>query len=184
MFLKVCFTAYNLLTWAFIDNQDFISFDFSSDGKFMIAQAGGPHYKLIMWSMEGKTKILATVGTSTNERDPVYQCSMSPDNKVICVTGNGIFKLFKYDDGALKLITSSIANNKVHKDSNEEYMYHTWLDEKRLVISNRNGDLFIVENLEFKCMVPSAPSDGKAINIIIPYNKVTVVKNVFTVSNI
>ena len=139
-----------------------MSFTFSSDGKFMIAQAGGPHYKLILWSMEGKSKVVASIGTSTSERDPVYQCSMSPDNKYICVTGNGIFKLLKYDEGTLKQVVScsslvssfnnhNFSNSRKPTDTNtasntsDEYVYHAWLDDTRLVISNRNGDLYLVE---------------------------------------
>jgi WD40 repeat protein len=155
-----------IITHADAGTQEFVCFSFSADGKFMLAQGGAPSYKLVLWSMEGKSKVVATIGTSSDAKDPAYHCSMSPDNKLICVTGNGIFKLFKYEEGNLRMIQNTLGNRGV-----EEYLCHTWLDESKIVVANRNGDIFIVDNGEFKASISSAPSDGFGIYCVIPYGK-------------
>ena len=148
-----------------VGSHEFVCMAFSLDGKYLVAQGGGPEYNLVLWSMEGKTRIVDTICTSSVDGDPVFQCSISPDSKTICVTGNGVFKLLTLDDREkLKVVTDGIG-----KRDHEPYLSHTWLDEEKLVVSNANGDLFFVEKNEFKFILPSSPSDGLSITALIPY---------------
>src|SRR5690606_30269794 len=87
--------------------------------------------------------------------------------KLLCVTGNGIFKLFKYDtENILKTVVSGLG-----KREKEPYLAHAWLDKDQILISNENGDLFIVENAEFKTMLSHSPSNGLSINAIQPLSR-------------
>ena len=85
------------------------------------------------------------------------------------MSGNGVFKLLKYEDGNLKIVCNSLSSSS--ESSSEEYMCHRWIDSYRLIVANRNADLFLVENMEFKASIPSAPSDGGGIYSIISYGK-------------
>lgn len=149
--------------------QEWVSIDKSRDGKFIVAQGGAPDYTLVLWkAMEGqqnKYKVVAQTNASTPERDPVYQCSFSPDAKMICVCGSSIFKIFKFDEGVLKVV-----QNGLGKRDQETYLAHTWLTDRRLVVSNDHGDLFVVEEGDF-FILPTSPSDSLSINALIKYDK-------------
>lgn len=148
-----------------VGSHEYVCIAFSQDGKYLVAQGGGPEYNLVLWSMEGKTRVVDTFCTSSVDGDPVFQCSISPDNKTICVSGNGIFKLLTVDEREkLKVLVDGIA-----KRDHEPYLAHTWLDEERLIVSNANGDLFYICQNEFKQILPSSPSDGLSITSLIPY---------------
>jgi WD40 repeat protein len=133
------------------------------------AKDGG--YLMVVYAMEGKTKAVGTVQTSKHGTEdakgegPVLQCSMSPDNKLICVTGHGVFKLYRLDDGNFKLIQSSLGKQQ----PTENYMAHVWLANDRVAVSNSNGDLFIVENNDVTAQIPSP--DNLSINAIVQYGK-------------
>jgi WD40 repeat protein len=82
--------------------KDFISIAFSNDSKYLITQSGAPDWTLYYWSWE-KAKIMATIRTSNLQGSPISQISFNPaDVTQICVTGDGIFKLFRYSEGILK----------------------------------------------------------------------------------
>jgi len=159
--------------------QEWVSLDKSRDGRYIVAQGGAPDYMLVLWkAIEGNTtsgtanqttsnkfKVVGQICSSTPERDPVYQCSISPDSKLICVTGNSIFKLYKFDEGVLKPVQSGLG-----KREQESYVCHCWLTERRVVVSNDHGDLFIIEDGDYS-LLPSSPSDSLSINAIIKYEK-------------
>jgi len=159
------YTVKKTISHPITGSHEFVCIAFSLDGKYLVAQGGGPEYNLVLWSMEGKTRVVDTICTSSIDGDPVFQCSISPDNKTICVTGNGVFKLLAVDDKEkLKVLVDGLG-----KRDHEPYLSHTWLSEDRLIISNANGDLFLMENMEFKLLLPSSPSDGLSITSLIPY---------------
>ncbi|KAL9654241.1 hypothetical protein ABK040_010273 [Willaertia magna] len=148
-----------------VGSHEFVCVAFSNDGRYLVAQGGAPEYNLVLWSLEGKTRVVDHICTSTNESDPVFQCSISPDNRTICVTGNGIFKLLTIDEREkLKIVVESLG-----KRDREPYLAHSWIGDERLVVSNANGDLFIVEGNEYKFLLPSSPSDGLSITSIVSY---------------
>lgn len=146
-----------------LGSTEYISIDVSNDGKYFVGQGGAPDYNLVLWNhVEGlKYKPVGHICSSTPERDPVYQCSISPTNDVICVTGSGIFKLYQFDEGIIKPIQSGLG-----KRQNESYLAHCWITPDRLIISNEHGDLFIVEHEDYK-LLPCSPSDSLGIHCII-----------------
>ena len=53
----------------------------------------------------------------------------------------------------------------------QDYVCQCWLPEDRVVVATENGELMIIENFEFKCVLSSSPNDGKRVGSIIAYSK-------------
>lgn len=103
---------------------------FSGDSKFLVTQSGSSDWMLNFWSWE-KGKILASVRTtnvpeknnllaSKQENKEslaglvVYQCLMSPtDSSLVSVVGNGIFKIYRFSEGVLKIAATPKIEQKV-----------------------------------------------------------------------
>ncbi|XP_075995968.1 cilia- and flagella-associated protein 57 [Genypterus blacodes] len=118
--------------------QEFVCMAFSPDSKYLIGQAGGPDWTLIFWLWE-KQKILATVKTSSST-NPVSQVSFNPHNNLqICVSGAGVFKLFRYSEGTLK--QSSFA-----KVETIDFLCHAWMSEERAIAGTSTGRLLVFES--------------------------------------
>uniref|UniRef100_A0A8K9XIH5 Cilia and flagella associated protein 57 n=1 Tax=Oncorhynchus mykiss TaxID=8022 RepID=A0A8K9XIH5_ONCMY len=104
----------------------FVSMAFSTDSKYFIGQSGAPDYILFYWMWE-KQKIMAMVKT-TVAANPVNQVSLNPyDNTQICVSGNGVFKLFQ------KLETHNLLS-------------HAWVSEDRVIAGTEAGRLMVFES--------------------------------------
>uniref|UniRef100_H3CPL1 Cilia and flagella associated protein 57 n=1 Tax=Tetraodon nigroviridis TaxID=99883 RepID=H3CPL1_TETNG len=118
--------------------QEFICLAFSPDSKYLIGQTGAPEWTLIFWFWE-KHKILATVKTGTSN-NPVKQVSFNPFNHTqLCVSGAGVFKLFRYAEGCLK--QSSFAKvDSIH------LLSHAWIAPERVVAGTDTGRLLVFEN--------------------------------------
>ncbi|XP_027693938.1 cilia- and flagella-associated protein 57 isoform X3 [Vombatus ursinus] len=118
--------------------QKFISLAFSPDSKYLVAQTGPPESNLIYWMWE-KQKVMAIIRTDS-QNNPIYQVSFSPqDNTQICVTGNGIFKLFRYAEGALK-------QTNFQRGEPQNYLSHAWLSEDRIMVGTDTGKLYLFES--------------------------------------
>uniref|UniRef100_A0AAQ5YVD9 EML-like second beta-propeller domain-containing protein n=1 Tax=Amphiprion ocellaris TaxID=80972 RepID=A0AAQ5YVD9_AMPOC len=156
---KACITVLDLqheqgrrrkvLTAGDLPVQQFICMAFSPDSKYLIGQAGGPEWMLIFWLWE-KHKVLATVKT-TSSNNPVTQVSFNPyNNTQLCVSGSGVFKLFRYSEGALK--QSSFA-----KVESFNFLCHTWMSEERVITGTDAGRLLVFESgdLRKEISVPS-----------------------------
>lgn len=90
---------------------EFISMEFSSDGKFLIALTGGPNWSLLHFPWE-KGKCTASISIQC---ESVYQVSISPfDNSEIFVSGTGMGTLYKLADGVLRPITIEVPKNLVY----------------------------------------------------------------------
>lgn len=61
------------------------------------------------------------------------------DNTQICITGNGIFKLFRYIEGALK-------QTNFQRGEPQNYLSHAWLSEERVIVGSDMGKLFLFES--------------------------------------
>ncbi|XP_026024823.1 cilia- and flagella-associated protein 57 isoform X1 [Astatotilapia calliptera] len=118
--------------------QEFICIAFSPDSKYLIGLTGSPEWMLILWLWE-KHKLLATLKT-TNTNNPVTQVSFNPySNTQLCVSGTGVFKLFRYSEGALK--PSSVA-----KVESINFLCHTWVSEHRVIAGTDTGRLLVFES--------------------------------------
>ncbi|XP_068171387.1 cilia- and flagella-associated protein 57 [Antennarius striatus] len=118
--------------------QEFICMAFSPDSKYLIGQTGAPEWMLIFWLWE-KHKVLATVKTS-NSNNPVNQVSFNPYNNMqLCVSGSGVFKLFRYAEGALK-------QTCFPKVESFNFLCHTWLTAERVIAGTDGGRLLVFES--------------------------------------
>jgi cilia- and flagella-associated protein 57 len=107
------------------DAKEFISISFSADAKFLLTQTGAPDWSLTLWGWE-KSKVMTTVRymlsntrTAMHSGPPglgmtVSQVSINPNDPTqICVTGHGIFKVFRYTEGNLKLLQTPKFDHRV-----------------------------------------------------------------------
>ncbi|XP_028666683.1 cilia- and flagella-associated protein 57 [Erpetoichthys calabaricus] len=132
--------------------QEFLCMAFSPDSKYLIGQAGAPDWNLFYWMWE-KQKVMAAV-KSTNPANPVYQISFNPrDNTQVCVTGSGVFKLFRYTEGSLK------QTNAQRLDA-QNYLSHAWVTDDRIIVGTDNGRLLLFEggDLRWETHVVPKPS--------------------------
>uniref|UniRef100_A0A667XCB5 Cilia and flagella associated protein 57 n=1 Tax=Myripristis murdjan TaxID=586833 RepID=A0A667XCB5_9TELE len=118
--------------------QEFVCLAFSPDSKFLIGQAGAPEWTLTLWLWE-KQKVMATVKSSSSN-NPVTQVSFSPHNNTqMCVSGAGVFKLFRYSEGTLKLTNSP-------KVDSINLLCHAWAAETRVIAGSDTGRLLVFES--------------------------------------
>lgn len=123
--------------------QSFVSLAFSPDSKYLIGQSTHPDWLLVYWGWE-KGKIMASIKTSAQAALPVYQISFNPrDNTQLCVTGNQIFKLFRYTDGNLKQFG-------YQKSDPQNCLSHSWISEERVLVGTETGRLLMFESGEVK----------------------------------
>ena len=128
-----------------IKSNEIVSLLFSSDSKYLLTQGGGPDYTLIYWSWE-KGKIMAHVDvkppTGPQAHATVNQVSFNPqDNTQICAIGNGLFKMFRYAESALKPAQSL-------KQEHFNFTCHCWISDDRILAGTDHGKLFVIHNGE------------------------------------
>ncbi|XP_032633573.1 cilia- and flagella-associated protein 57 isoform X1 [Chelonoidis abingdonii] len=118
--------------------QEFVSLAFSPDSKYLVAQTGPPESNLAYWMWE-KQRTMAVVKADI-QNNPVYQVSFNPqDNTQVCITGNGVFKLFRYTEGTLK-------QTNFQRGEPQNYLSHVWLTEDRVMVGTDTGKLFLFES--------------------------------------
>ncbi|KAI5085752.1 cilia- and flagella-associated protein 57, partial [Silurus meridionalis] len=61
------------------------------------------------------------------------------DSTQICVSGNGVFKLFRYVDGVLKQTNSA-------KLETQNILSHVWMSEERIIAGTETGQLLVFES--------------------------------------
>ena len=68
------------------------------------------------------------------------QVSFNPhDNTQVCVSGSGVFKLFRCTEGALK------QSNFLELES-QNFLSHTWMSEERVIVGTDTGKLMVFES--------------------------------------
>lgn len=154
-----------------VGSREFVSIGFSADGRYLATQGGFPEWQLVLWNVDkGKAIGVAPVVDRTapvQDRRLITQCSISPkDPHLLCVSGNGVFKFFRYSESQLRHAPGGIKGDPM------SYLAHVWLPpDDRLIVSTDNGDLLLVENGEYKYPLPLSPSDGLSIDSLIAYSK-------------
>ncbi|XP_007573404.1 cilia- and flagella-associated protein 57-like [Poecilia formosa] len=133
--------------------QEFLCMAFSPDSKYLIGQSGAPEWLLIFWSWE-KNKVLATLKT-TNSNNPISQISFSPHNNMqVCVSGKGVFKLFRYSEGNLK-------QNSIAKVESINILCHTWVSEGRVIAGTDTGRLLVSESGDVRREIKMSSEPGQ-----------------------
>ncbi|KAL1279856.1 hypothetical protein QQF64_014456 [Cirrhinus molitorella] len=126
-----------VLTGGEIPVDEFVCMAFSPDSKYLISQAGGPDWTLFLWMWE-KKKVMATVKTSTD--GPIHQVSFNPqDNTQICVSGTGVFKIFRYAGETLK-------QSNTFKTDTHNFLCHTWMSTEQVIAGTDAGQLTMFES--------------------------------------
>uniref|UniRef100_A0A6Q2XMB8 Cilia- and flagella-associated protein 57 n=1 Tax=Esox lucius TaxID=8010 RepID=A0A6Q2XMB8_ESOLU len=131
---------------------EFVCMAFSPDSKYLIGQAGAPDWTLFYWMWE-KQKVMASVRT-TGPTNPISQVSFNPqDNTQVCVSGSGVFKLFRYTEGVLK-------QSNILKTESQNILCHAWLSEERILAGTETGRLLAFESgdLRWEMSVTSRPA--------------------------
>ncbi|KAI8901791.1 hypothetical protein BC833DRAFT_76653 [Globomyces pollinis-pini] len=168
-----------------LEAKEFVSICFSGDSKFLVTQSGGPDWLLHFWSWE-KSKILASVRTTNQEKNAitsfqrddkkdstygavVYQCLMNPmDNTQISVVGNGIFRIYRFSEGQLKLSS----NPKIDQ---RNVLCHTWTTEDRVICGTEDGKVMIYDSsgeLKFDFLHTHTLSQTvKAVHVVLTSTK-------------
>eukprot|EP00744_Colponema_vietnamica_P001225 GILI01002055.1.p1 GENE.GILI01002055.1~~GILI01002055.1.p1 ORF type:complete len:1251 (-),score=376.19 GILI01002055.1:222-3974(-) len=150
-----------------VQSREFVSICFSQENKFLLTQGGAPDWTLVYWAWD-KVKPTAFIKVSNAQGAPIYNCSFNPtDSTLVCVTGNTIFKYFRVQEGQFKQIPSMM-----NKREPQNYLAHTWLSDDRLIVSTDTGDLLLFDNGgEFRMVLSSSPSNGKAIESLVSFSK-------------
>ncbi|KAJ3190576.1 Cilia- and flagella-associated protein 57 [Irineochytrium annulatum] len=84
---------------------------------------------------------LSFSGPSGNQAgNAVYQVAFNPlDNTQVSVVGNGIFRLYRYSEGALK----SVALQKMEHRNN---LCHCWTQDERVIVGTEDGRILVFES--------------------------------------
>lgn len=138
---------------------------FSGDSKYCITLGGAPDWVLSVWLWE-KTKLVASVKTSTPQGNTVNQADFCPNDPfTICVSGDGILKFLRLSDGQLKLHATPLKREPAN------FLRHTWVSDDRVVAAADSGDLWLFEQFEFRQIVTSAAGDGSFVSSLVGYSK-------------
>ena len=153
----------------------FVCLQFSADGRHLATQGGAPQWNLLYWNWE-RSKPLAQAQVTReqsmshardNNFNVVTHVSINPRDPLhIVVSGNGLFRFYRYVDGLLKAAPGGLG--KAHT---QNFTTHAWVTEDRIIVATENADLLLVEDGEFRCPLPSAPSDNHSILCVMPTSK-------------
>ncbi len=94
------------------------------------------------------------------------QVSFNPqDNTQLCVVGQGIFKLFRYNEGNLKQF--AFQKSDIHRN----YLCHAWVSDERIVVGTDNGKILLFESGEIKAEFSvtglNSPAGGSSSNVAV-----------------
>ncbi|KAL2919821.1 hypothetical protein HK105_200738 [Polyrhizophydium stewartii] len=137
--------------------------------KFLVTQTGAPDWTLHYWSWEKSKTFASVRTVNTPEKiagqpaaamlvtatssqgaskenkehllgSIVYQVSINPtDSTQICCIGNGIFKLFRYQEGILKAVGTQ-------KYDYKNFTAHTWTSDDRVIVGTEDSKIFVFES--------------------------------------
>ncbi|KAI8618896.1 WD40-repeat-containing domain protein [Chytriomyces sp. MP71] len=119
--------------------KEVISLSFTNDMRNIVAQTGAPDWSLYYWTWE-KAKLLANVKSAINTNTEIHQMTCNPfdaNNTLICVTGNLIFRIFKFTEGNFKLV------NQQKPDKN--LICHCWISEVRVIAGTEDSKLLVFD---------------------------------------
>ncbi len=133
------------------------SIAFSNDGRYFLMQGGAPDWNLTMWNVEKAPKLMAHVKLNSSEDISVDECSFCPWDANICVVvGKGMMKIFRFSEGHFRPHNISLRRDTAHFTS------HAWLNsDDRLIVGNKQGEILLIENLEFRAIVYPTGAGGE-----------------------
>jgi cilia- and flagella-associated protein 57 len=152
----------------------FVCMQFSGDGRHLATQGGAPQWHLLYWNWE-RSKPLAVYQVTREQSlthgqsnaNVVTHVTINPrDPLQIVVSGNGLFRFYRYVDGGLKPVPGGLG--KAHT---QNFTTHAWVTEDRIMVATESGDLLLIEDGEFRCPLPTAPSDNHSLLSIMPTSR-------------
>ncbi len=152
----------------------FVCMQFSADGRHLATQGGPPHWNLLYWNWE-RSKPLAQVQVTRDQSLPqardlnynvVSHISINPKDPLhVVVSGNGLFRFYRYIDGLLKPSSGGLG-----KAQTQNFTCHSWVTDDRIIVATDTGELLLIADGEYRCPLPASP-DNHAISCIIPTSK-------------
>jgi len=137
-----------LITYGDLGSSEIRSISFSEDGKFMCVQACGPDWNLVLWNIEKTAKVICSLRTTISEDSPIHQVSFCPwDSSIILLLGKNICRLYRFQDGQLKLYPF------VMRRENINCVSHCWMPDDNLVVGTDTGDIMFIENFEYRGII-------------------------------
>ncbi|KAH6580918.1 hypothetical protein BASA60_002664 [Batrachochytrium salamandrivorans] len=124
-------------------NKGFISVEFTSDFRHVIALGMGPDWCIYMWSID-KTKLIAWTRAASNSNACVNQMSChthDPKHIQVCVTGNCLFRIFRIVDGGFKL------SHQTKIDKN--LLCHAWVNDSRIIAGTQDSKILVFDTGNF-----------------------------------
>ncbi len=135
-----------------VGSKEIISISFSDDGRLCVTQGGAPEWNLVLWNVEKNVKIISSTKASTDEF-PVNKVSICPtDSNSILAIGKQYLKLYRYSDAMLRQSTLSVRRDHAN------FISYAWLDNDYLVVGTEGGEIFLLENFEYRCVLMSTTS--------------------------
>lgn len=95
--------------------------------------------------------ILMTGQNYCNDQAVLIQCihsysqvSFNPqDNTQICVSGNGVFKIFRFAGETLK-------QSSTFKTDSQNFLCHTWISTEKVIAGTETGQLMMFESCRLR----------------------------------
>ena len=124
-------------------SEEVISLAFSHDSKYLLAQGGAPDFSLVYFFWE-KNKVITTLRNLSTPKNPITEVSFHPkDRSVVCIIGQGIFKMCRLTEGILKPFGFS-------KSEHHIMLCHDWLTPRHVTIGTKTGKILLLEDAELK----------------------------------
>ena len=96
-----------------------------------LAQGGAPDFSLVYFFWE-KNKVITTLKNMSTSRNPIAQVSFHPkDRSVVCIVGQGIFKMCRLTEGVLKQFG-------FQKAEHHSMVCHDWIGARHVLIGENN----------------------------------------------
>ena len=135
---------------------------FSECGRYCLTQGGSPEWNLLLWAIDSKNpKVLSVTKTALSDDTPVNQVSFCPwDSTHIVVIGKNLIKFFRLLEGALKP-----ALQTVRKD-HANFVSHCWIPDDILVLGTESGEIFLLENNEYRGAIYPTGADHEEMTPI------------------
>jgi cilia- and flagella-associated protein 57 len=105
-----------------------------------LAQGGAPDWILFIWTLD-KAKLVSS-SKSTSGRLVLHKlsCNQHDQTTQICVTGENLFRVFRFQDGFLKLIHQT--------KFDQDLKTHCWVSETRVAVGTNDAKVLVFENGE------------------------------------
>jgi WD40 repeat protein len=158
-----------------LGSDKFVAVEFSADGRHLVTQGGHPSWNLLYWNWErskplAQVRVEADPGAADRDKFTVTKVSINPKDPLhIVVSGNGIFRFYRYVDSLLKPSPGGPGKNQTTGANN--YTTHSWVTDDRIVLANDKGDLFYLQDNEFQGQLACSPGDDQAIMSIEPTSR-------------